>query len=67
MSDRQTLTTERPDAMLQHRIKQRAYELYRAREDGSDLRDWLQAEREVLDEITPSAPERPGIKLRGSK
>lgn len=56
MSDRDTLTTERPDAMLQDRIRQRAYELYRAREDGSDLQDWLQAEHEVLDEITNRLP-----------
>jgi len=34
---------------LQQRIRQRAYELYeqRAREDGHDVEDWLQAESEV--------------------
>jgi hypothetical protein len=43
-----------PDAMLEHRIRQYAYELYQVRVQGSDLQDWLQAEREVLDEITCS-------------
>lgn len=40
------------DAMLEHRIRQYAYELYQIRVHGSDLQDWLQAEREVLHEIT---------------
>lgn len=42
------------DAMLEHRIRQYAYELYQIRVHGSDLQDWLQAEREVLHEITCS-------------
>ena len=41
-----------PDAMLEHRIRQRAYEIYHARVKDANLQDWLQAEREVLDEIT---------------
>jgi Protein of unknown function (DUF2934) len=43
-----------PDPMLEHRIRQRAHELYQVRVQGSDLQDWLQAEREVLHEITSS-------------
>ena len=43
-----------PDPMLEHRIRQRAYELYQVRVQGSDSQDWLQAEREVLHEITGS-------------
>ena len=41
-----------PDAMLEHRIQQRAYELYQARLQRPELHDWLQAERDVLHEIT---------------
>ncbi len=40
-----------PDPIeLEERIRLRAYELYeaRAREDGHDLDDWLQAEAEIL-------------------
>ena len=35
-----------------HRIPERAYQLYeqRGREDGHALDDWLQAERELLEE-----------------
>ena len=35
------------------RIRQRAYELYEAREwqDGHELDDWLQAESEAMQEI----------------
>jgi hypothetical protein len=34
---------------LEHRIRQRAQALYeqRGREDGHDLDDWLQAEKEI--------------------
>ena len=46
--------TAQPDPMLEHRIRQWAYELYRVRVQGSDLQDWLQAERDVLHEITCS-------------
>ena len=38
---------------LTERIRQRAYELYEAREkqDGHELEDWLLAESEVMEEI----------------
>jgi len=38
---------------LKERIRQRAYELYEAREkqDGHELDDWLLAESEVMEEI----------------
>ena len=49
-----TAPRAQPDAMLEHRIRQCAYELYQVRVQGSDLQDWLQAERKVLDEITRS-------------
>jgi hypothetical protein len=41
-------------ALLQRRIALRAYQLYEARGclDGFDLQDWLQAEREVLGQLT---------------
>ncbi len=36
-----------------HHIAHRAYELYceRGRQDGHDIDDWLQAERELLDSV----------------
>jgi hypothetical protein len=40
-----------PDAMLEHRIRQRAYEIYQSRLENPPLRDWLEAEREILEEI----------------
>jgi Protein of unknown function (DUF2934) len=67
MSSHETPVTGRPNAMLEHRIRQRAYELYQTRVQGSDLQDWLQAEREVLAEISPSsefAPNKEEVKLR---
>jgi hypothetical protein len=39
-----------PDAMLEHRIRQRAYEIYHARLENPALYDWLQAEHEILKE-----------------
>jgi hypothetical protein len=39
-----------PDAMLEHRIRQRAYEIYHARLENPALYDWLQAEHEILNE-----------------
>ncbi|MGB8887373.1 MAG: DUF2934 domain-containing protein [Candidatus Korobacteraceae bacterium] len=38
---------------LNERIRQRAYELYEAREreDGHEFEDWLQAEGEVMQQI----------------
>lgn len=49
-----TATMVQPDATLEHRIRQYAYELYQVRIDGSDFQDWLQAKWEVLHEITCS-------------
>ena len=56
-----TAPTAQPDAMLEHRIRQHAYELYQARVHGSDLHDWLQAEREVLREV--SCSKEPSVAL----
>jgi DUF2934 family protein len=47
-----TAPMAQPDAMLEHRIRQHAYDLYQVRVHGSDFQDWLQAEQEVLHEIT---------------
>ena len=47
--------TELSDAALLRRLfARRAYQLYEARGclDGFDLQDWLQAEREVLEQLT---------------
>lgn len=43
---------ELPEGMWE-RISQKAYELWeqRGRQDGNDLRDWLDAEDIVMDEI----------------
>jgi hypothetical protein len=40
---------ERPANVAQDLVRSRAYELYEARgsEDGHDVEDWLQAEREL--------------------
>lgn len=46
------LVMHSPDAMLEHRIRQRAYEIYQARLGNPALYDWLQAEREILKETT---------------
>lgn len=43
--------TKEPDAALQDRIRQRAYEMSQAKPGGSETEDWLQAERETLHEI----------------
>jgi hypothetical protein len=47
-----------PNAMWEHRIRQRAYEMYEARLrsciSSTDLQDWLEAEREVDNEIRGS-------------
>jgi len=50
------------DESLYDRIARRAYEKFLARHGrhGSDLEDWLSAEREILDEI--SAETKPGEK-----
>ena len=47
--------TELSDTALMRRLfARRAYQLYEARGclDGFDLQDWLQAEREVLEQLT---------------
>jgi len=41
------------DVMVEHKIRQRAYELYEAKVTGSTLEDWLLAEREVLTQADP--------------
>ena len=41
-----------PDIMLDHRIQQRAYEIHQSKTNGSPLEDWLQAERQILQEIS---------------
>jgi hypothetical protein len=40
--------------LLRRQTARRAYQLYEARGcvDGFDLQDWLQAEREVLEQLT---------------
>jgi Protein of unknown function (DUF2934) len=54
-----TAPIAQPDSMLERRIRQYAYELYEVRVHGSDLQDWLQAECEVLHEITCSKSKEP--------
>jgi len=41
-------------ALLRRLFAQRAYQVYEERgcHDGFDLQDWLQAEREVLEQLT---------------
>jgi hypothetical protein len=54
-SDQRALTVPEDDLRDQRveRIAARAYELYEARggDHGQDLADWLQAERQIDDEI----------------
>jgi len=52
-SDQKALKTEEPEATLEDRIRQRAYELFQAKSGGSEMQDWLQAEREMLHETAP--------------
>jgi len=49
-------SSEVPNDLLEQ-IARRAYELYvwRGREDGHDLDDWLQAETEIMGEATKAA------------
>jgi len=49
-------SSEVPNDVLEQ-IAQRAYELYvwRGREDGHDLDDWLQAEAEIMGEAAKAA------------
>ena len=47
--------TELSDTALLHRLfARRAHQLYEARGclDGFDVQDWLQAEREILEQLT---------------
>jgi hypothetical protein len=37
--------------MLEQRIRQRAFEIYSAREHDPALTDWLQAESEILEQM----------------
>jgi 5-carboxymethyl-2-hydroxymuconate isomerase len=44
---------------LEERIRSRAYEIHRSKNgDGSELEDWLEAEREVLGEGRQPAQDR---------
>ena len=43
---------------LEEKIRQRAEEIYRTRNTGSDLENWLQAEREVLGAAGQPAQDR---------
>ena len=49
-----TMVDDSMQSNLIERIAERAYSLYerRGRKDGSDLEDWLRAEREILLEST---------------
>ncbi|HEY3839958.1 MAG TPA: DUF2934 domain-containing protein [Bryobacteraceae bacterium] len=51
-SPKKTVTQPVP---LEEKIRQRAHELYLQRgcEDGHDVEDWLQAEAEVRETVTP--------------
>ncbi len=40
---------------LEDRIRRRAYELFQAHPDSSELQDWLCAEREIL-QASPAPP-----------
>ncbi len=53
-SDQKTLKAEKPKATLEDQIRQRAYELFQqAKSGGSEMQNWLQAEREILHAIAP--------------
>lgn len=61
---------------LQEKIAERAYELYQKRGQyhGSDLDDWLEAERSILSEhnatmteATPAPKPKPAASAKGSK
>jgi DUF2934 family protein len=47
--------TQPLESILEHRIRMRAYELYEqhGRREGFALRDWLQAEEEILPRLSP--------------
>ena len=49
----------------QRRIEQAAYRLAQQRgfEPGHELQDWLQAEKQIDDELSSSAPPRDGMSL----
>jgi hypothetical protein len=50
-------TTRQPPIPTSADVAKRAFELYceRGREDGYDVQDWLQAERELLTISSPAA------------
>ena len=52
--------------MPDHDIARRAYELYeqRGRDDGHDLDDWLQAERDLRGGVGVTIPVTGGVKKR---
>ncbi len=47
--------TQPLESILEHKIRIRAYELYEqhGRREGSALRDWLQAESDILKALSP--------------
>jgi hypothetical protein len=55
------------DAMLEHRIRQRAYQIYQARLDNAALYDWLQAEREILAEMRHFEGSQPESEMGSAK
>ena len=64
---RNRMTTGAPprhDEELHRRIADRAYGLFleRGGRHGQDLRDWLEAERQVVSELRP----RPGAEMRAA-
>lgn len=52
--------------MTDHDIARRAYELYerRGRDQGHDLDDWLQAERDLRSAVNVTIPVTDGVKKR---
>ena len=51
------------DKTLREKVERRAYQRFSDRgcQHGSDLDDWLAAEREVLAEIERAKPDEPGV------
>jgi hypothetical protein len=54
----QTEDIARSHRELEEKIRQRAEEIYRTRNQGSDLDNWLLAEKEVLGEGAQPAQDR---------
>jgi len=61
MADPHSGSPDQPLSRM-NRIAKRAHELYEARggQDGQDLDDWLQAEREIDAEIDAASRQRSG-------